>query len=320
VDPGQIRDLATFQDYERLMQARRIQLLTEMEAQRPTHRPTDWQRSPITEEFINQQLEHISHWLDHEASDRVGERYRLPNPEMATLVRQEFARRLRRIASEEGRRAQSSSSPERPGYRGPAAGYPLDPLHIYMDTVVTLRHALSENRGGREGLRLDSVRTRGAHSFEIPHEFPTLDQILNETREGNYQERRDILQVWYPSGTLEETSQVREYRIQTPEERETLPSARSIVFAPRTISQLIAVRTRAHTGIFELAHYFPELRVNKSETNHRTLIALFKEPRLWSGLLIYCCVNILARCRASIRCRTGASVWERDNTSRVTIP
>ena len=102
-----------------------------------------------------------------------------------------------------------------------------------------------------------------------------------------------------------------------PEERETLPSAKSMVFAPRTISQLIAVRTRANTGIFELAHYFPELRVNKAETNHRTLTALFKEPRLWSGLLIYCCVNILARCRASIRCRTGASVWERDNTSRV---
>jgi len=102
-----------------------------------------------------------------------------------------------------------------------------------------------------------------------------------------------------------------------PEERETLPSAKSMVFAPRTISQLIAVRTRANTGIFELAHYFPELRVNKAETNHRTLIALFKEPRLWSGLLIYCWVNILARCRASIRCRTGASVWERDNTSRV---
>jgi len=47
-------------------------------------------------------------------------------------------------------------------------------------------------------------------------------------------------------------------------------------FAPRTISQLIAVRTRANTGIFELRHYFPELRVNKAETNHRTLFALFK--------------------------------------------
>lgn len=102
----------------------------------------------------------------------------------------------------------------------------------------------------------------------------------------------------------------------TPEERETLPSAKSTVFPPRTISQLIAVRTRAYTGIFELAHSFPELRANKRETNHRSLITLFKEPRLWSGLLIYCCVNILARYRASIRCRTRASVWERDNTSR----
>jgi glycosyltransferase involved in cell wall biosynthesis len=101
----------------------------------------------------------------------------------------------------------------------------------------------------------------------------------------------------------------------TPEERETLTSARSIVFPPRKISQLIAVRTRAYTGLFELAHRFPELRANNGEANHRTLIALFKEPRLWSGLLVYCWVNILARYRASIRRRTKA--WERDNTSRV---
>jgi glycosyltransferase involved in cell wall biosynthesis len=103
----------------------------------------------------------------------------------------------------------------------------------------------------------------------------------------------------------------------TPDERETVPSAKSIVFPPRTISQLIAVRTRAYTGIFALAHDFPELRVNQGETNHQTLIALFKVPRLWSGLLIYCCVNILARRKASIRFVTKASIWERDNTSRV---
>jgi hypothetical protein len=101
-----------------------------------------------------------------------------------------------------------------------------------------------------------------------------------------------------------------------PEERETLSFAKSTVFPPRTIRQLIAVRTRAYTGTFELARRFPELRANKGETNHRTLIALFKELRLWPGLLIYCYVNILGRCRASIRYRARASVWERDNTSR----
>jgi glycosyltransferase involved in cell wall biosynthesis len=105
-----------------------------------------------------------------------------------------------------------------------------------------------------------------------------------------------------------------------PEERETLPFVKSMVFPPRTIPQLIAVRTRAYTGTFELDHRFPELRVNKGGTNHRTLIALFKEPRLWSGLLIYCYVNVLARCKATVRSRTGASVWQRDYTSRTAQP
>ncbi|MGV7218139.1 glycosyltransferase [Bradyrhizobium sp. UFLA05-112] len=103
----------------------------------------------------------------------------------------------------------------------------------------------------------------------------------------------------------------------TPKERETLPSAQSTVFPPRTISQLITVRTRAYAGIFELSRNFSELRANKGEANHRTVVALFKEPRMWSGLLIYCFVNMLARCRASIRCWARASVWDRDNSSRL---
>jgi glycosyltransferase involved in cell wall biosynthesis len=102
-----------------------------------------------------------------------------------------------------------------------------------------------------------------------------------------------------------------------PQERVTLTSARSTVFPPRTISQLIAVRVRAYTGMFELAHRFPGLHVNKGEANHRTLVALFKEPRLWPGLLTYCCVNVIARCRASTRRHTQAPSWERDNTSRI---
>jgi glycosyltransferase involved in cell wall biosynthesis len=102
-----------------------------------------------------------------------------------------------------------------------------------------------------------------------------------------------------------------------PEERETLPHAKSIVFPPRTISRLIAVRTRAYTGIRELAFRALELNANKGETNHRTLLALFKEPRLWPGLLIYCYVNLLGRFRARLHFRKGASVWQRDDTSRL---
>jgi glycosyltransferase involved in cell wall biosynthesis len=102
-----------------------------------------------------------------------------------------------------------------------------------------------------------------------------------------------------------------------PEERETLPYAKSIVFPPRTISRLIAVRTRAYAGIRELALRSLELSANKGGTNHRTLLALFKEPRLWPGLSIYCYVNLLARFRARRHVRQGASVWQRDDTSRL---
>jgi len=102
-----------------------------------------------------------------------------------------------------------------------------------------------------------------------------------------------------------------------PEERETLTYAKSIVFPPRTVSRLVAVRTRAHAGIRELACRSLELSANKGETNHRTLLALFNEPRLWPGLLIYCYVNLLGRFRARLRVRKGTSVWQRDDTSRL---
>ncbi|TAI67863.1 glycosyltransferase [Bradyrhizobium sp. Leo170] len=104
-----------------------------------------------------------------------------------------------------------------------------------------------------------------------------------------------------------------------PGERATLPCVSSTVFPPRTVLQLIAVRTRAYRGIFELVQRFPELRVNKGEANNRTLIALFKEPRLWPGLLVYCCVNIVARRRATIASRSGAHPWQRDETSRAAL-
>jgi glycosyltransferase involved in cell wall biosynthesis len=104
-----------------------------------------------------------------------------------------------------------------------------------------------------------------------------------------------------------------------PQERETLRSIKSTVFAPRTIARLIAVRTRAYIGMSELAARFPELWMNRGETNHQTLIGLFKKPRLWPGLLVYCYVHILARCRAAVLCQTGSFSWQRDDTSRVAL-
>lgn len=103
-----------------------------------------------------------------------------------------------------------------------------------------------------------------------------------------------------------------------PEERETLRSASSTVFPPRTIKDLIATKTRAHYGSFELAALFPGLWENRGESNHKSLIHLFKDPRLWIKLATYCLVTAIAKHRAQSRLRGGSAVWERDHTSRAT--
>jgi glycosyltransferase involved in cell wall biosynthesis len=103
-----------------------------------------------------------------------------------------------------------------------------------------------------------------------------------------------------------------------PEERETLRSASSTVFPPRTLKDLIATKTRAQYGSFELASLFPGLWQNRGESNKRSLIRLFGDPRLWLKLAIYCVVTTIAKRRAQSRLRCGTSNWERDNTSRAT--
>jgi len=102
-----------------------------------------------------------------------------------------------------------------------------------------------------------------------------------------------------------------------PDERETLTSVSSTVFAPRTGWDLITTKTRSQFGSLELASRFPDLWKNKGEDNNSALVALFRHPRLWLKLCGYCLVTLLAKRRARIRMRTGDTAWLRDNTTRV---
>jgi glycosyltransferase involved in cell wall biosynthesis len=105
-----------------------------------------------------------------------------------------------------------------------------------------------------------------------------------------------------------------------PQERETLAHVTSIVFAPRTLKQLIAVRARAHYGIFELADRFSMLfKKNIDDSNRRTIIALLKKPRLWPGIAVYLYVNFVAKSVAKSWRHAGKFVWRRDDTSRVAL-
>ena len=101
------------------------------------------------------------------------------------------------------------------------------------------------------------------------------------------------------------------------EERETVADARSTVFPPRTIRDLIVTKTRAHFGSFELMSLFPELWRNRGESNNNSLLRLFKHPRLWMKLTVYCVVTACAKQRAKKRLGSTSTVWERDDTSRV---
>jgi glycosyltransferase involved in cell wall biosynthesis len=102
-----------------------------------------------------------------------------------------------------------------------------------------------------------------------------------------------------------------------PQERETLGSANSVVFPPRTIKHLIATKTRAHYGSFELETRFPGLwQSRRGESNKQSLIRLFRKPRLWAKLTVYCAATLIAKYRAQKRLRGAAPGWERDKTSR----
>lgn len=103
----------------------------------------------------------------------------------------------------------------------------------------------------------------------------------------------------------------------SPRERETIASASSTPFAPRTIKDLISTKTRAHYGSLELASLCPGLWENRGEGNSAVLLGLFKHPLLWHKLLLYCLVALIAKRRARICFRTQTFTWQRDETSRV---
>jgi glycosyltransferase involved in cell wall biosynthesis len=101
-------------------------------------------------------------------------------------------------------------------------------------------------------------------------------------------------------------------------ERETVSSAHSTVFPPRTLRHLISTKTRSHYGSFELEKRFPEGWKHRGESNNRSLLWLFRKPVLWPKLAVYCMVMMIAKRRARIRFRGAVAGWERDNTSRAT--
>ena len=103
-----------------------------------------------------------------------------------------------------------------------------------------------------------------------------------------------------------------------PSERETLQDCRSIVFAPKTVKDLIAIMTRAHYGTCELREKLPGAWGNLGPKNKSELRRLCLRFWLWPQLLIYAYVKVMARIRSRQRIKARGTGWERDQTSRRT--
>ena len=166
----------------------------------------------------------------------------------------------------------------------PQSSINLNGCSWYVRAYYDIRSQLPSAREGIGGSGVYALSSVGRHRFG---EFPDV------TADDGY------VRIQFKSG-----------------ERQTLGDANSIVFAPRTIRELILIRTRAYYGTIELARRYPDLWNNKGESNHKTVVHLLRLPLLWPKLLVYCCVNIVARYKAIARFRTASFLWERDDSSR----
>ncbi len=106
----------------------------------------------------------------------------------------------------------------------------------------------------------------------------------------------------------------------TPDERIAVPGAVVQVVAPRTLGDLIRVKTRSQLGIYQLARsndISQRRRVTDKKHPMRILRSLPWRPSLPWKLLVYCTTNVVVRFRAHRRVRVGtAGHWDRDHAAR----
>ena len=105
------------------------------------------------------------------------------------------------------------------------------------------------------------------------------------------------------------------HRLFTDAERATVASSTFTVRAPRTLAALVKIKTRSRRGNLELARRYPAL--DRARLPGRVALAtdLLLRPRLWPAVPAYVAVTLATILRAR-RGRTGAPVWERDETTR----
>ncbi len=206
---------------------------------------------------------------------------------------------------------------------GDQAAYGFPRVYIDADVVLTI-NAIRELANALKDAEILAVAPTGQYDlrgcswlvrafFEIRSLLPSAQEGIGGSGVYALSEKGRLRFRQFPAVTADDGY----VRIQfQPHERKTLPYVYSTVFAPRTLHDLMAQKTRAHYGSFELRQLFPDLWENRGESNNRSLLRLFARPQLWLSLSVYCFVMSLARRQARQRLESKHCNWERDNSSR----
>jgi glycosyltransferase involved in cell wall biosynthesis len=101
-----------------------------------------------------------------------------------------------------------------------------------------------------------------------------------------------------------------------PGERVTIETETVTVVAPRTLGDLLKIKTRSKAGTMELRSRYPELFVNETASEGGSLKRMLRIPWLWPQCAVYAHVNLTAKRRARARLARSESLWERDESSR----
>jgi glycosyltransferase involved in cell wall biosynthesis len=100
-------------------------------------------------------------------------------------------------------------------------------------------------------------------------------------------------------------------------ERSVVKGCEVTVRAPRTLADLLKIKTRSRLGVYQLHQKFPELVANEEKNYGSALKNLLVKVHLWPKLAVYLQVNLVARMRAKKqRHNMTAVTWERDESRR----
>ncbi|TVR32033.1 MAG: glycosyltransferase [Spirochaetaceae bacterium] len=103
-----------------------------------------------------------------------------------------------------------------------------------------------------------------------------------------------------------------------PQERVAVPEAKVRVVAPRTLGDLVRVKTRVRQGLYQLQTQCPGKSVTDSKDMRAVLLSLPKSLALPWQMLVYLTVNAVVRFRAR-RARNANFLqkWHRDDAARI---